>query len=172
MAKWAGRTGWIVGQNTFDQVCPIPFDYKEYIYHKNTWIFRTTSFNRLYGLTIHYGVWTPHLTRQTKNMTRIDPFISLLLIRVYLNNFGAIKPVSDAFPNDLSRMNNILKHGLMHSSKGAVSRSLSSRTFLWWPHNPSGGNENHILSSSDSRLIIIATMDAIEYIAHNCMNMR
>lgn len=158
-------------KHVWSSLADTPFDYKEYIYHKNTWIFKTTSFNRLYGLTIHYGVWTPHLTHQTKNMTRIDPFISLLL-RVYLDNFRAIKPVSDAFPNDLSRMNNILKHGLVHSSKGAVSRSLSSRTFLWWPHNPSGGNENHILSSSDRRLIIIATMNAIKHIAHNCMNMR
>lgn len=63
----------------------------------------------------------------------------------YLDYFGSIETVSNAFSNNLSWVNYIFKHGIMNSCECASARSLNSRAFLWWPNYPSGGNEYNIL---------------------------
>lgn len=41
---------------------------------------------------------------------------SAKLVEIYLDDFGAIDSVSDTFSYNLSRINDILKHGIMNSS--------------------------------------------------------
>lgn len=73
--------------------------------------------------------------------------------------------ISDTLPNNLSRQYNILQHCLVHSSECAVARSLNSRTFLWWPQCPPGGNQDHILQGfKGSKITRISTPLTLIYI--------
>lgn len=67
------------------------------------------------------------------------------IVFFYLHNLGSIKSVSDTLPDNLSRQYNILQHCLMHGSECSAAGTLNCGTLLWWPHYPSGGNQDHIL---------------------------
>jgi hypothetical protein len=62
-----------------------------------------------------------------------------------LNQLAAIKTVSDALSDDLSRVDNILQNTLMHCSQCAGPGANHSGALLWGFYYPPRCNNNNIL---------------------------